>query len=216
MELAWKRRGQAELMTLEVAEKSTEEMQNLGGHEISKPVANLHRQLGHPDGSKLVLAVKARHLPNEFVQVARKYKCPTCLARAQPKNVRAATLHTAPHFNHSVAIDTFYVKWDGKQLAVFTIMEELSRCRYEIDMEIKEESADMEIALFESAWSRSFGFPKVLRLDAFGPHQGVRFADWASTHGMFLDLILRGAGMESWKETMQSDDACLRSSIETW
>ena len=48
MELAWKRRGQAELMTLEVAEKSTEEMQYLGGHEISKPVANLHRQLGHP------------------------------------------------------------------------------------------------------------------------------------------------------------------------
>ena len=200
MELAWKRRGQAELMTMEVVEKSTEEMQYLeqnkelikiGGHEILKSVANLHRQLGHPNGSKLVLAVKARHLPNEYVQVARRYKCPTCLARTQPKNVRVATLHKAPHFNHSVAIDTFYLEWDGKQRAVFTIMDEFNR--YEIDMEIKEETADMEIALFESTWSRSFGFPKVLRLDASGPHQGAQFAEWASAHGMFLDLIPRGA-----------------------
>ena len=200
MEMAWKKRGQAELMTMEVVEKSTEEMQYLeqnkelikiGGHEILKSVANLHRQLGHPNGAKLVLAVKARHLPNEFVQVARRYKCPTCLARAQPKNVRVATLHKSPHFNHSVAIDTFYVEWDGKQRAVFTIMDEFSR--YEVDMEIKEETADMEIALFESTWSRSFGFPKVLRLDASGPHQGQQFADWASAHGMYMDLIPRGA-----------------------
>ncbi|CAL1173933.1 unnamed protein product [Cladocopium goreaui] len=198
MEMAWKKRGQAELMTMEVVEKSTEEMQYLeqnkelikiGGHEILKSVANLHRQLGHPNGAKLVLAVKARHLPNEFVQVARRYKCPTCLARAQPKNVRVATLHKSPHFNHSVAIDTFYVEWDGKQRAVFTIMDEFSR--YEVDMEIKEETADMEIALFESTWSRSFGFPKVLRLDASGPHQGQQFADWASAHGMYMDLIPR-------------------------
>ncbi|CAL1128360.1 unnamed protein product [Cladocopium goreaui] len=198
MEMAWKKRGQAELMTMEVVEKSTEEMQYLeqnkelikiGGHEILKSVANLHRQLGHPNGAKLVLAVKARHLPNEFVQVARRYKCPTCLARAQPKNVRVATLHKSPHFNHSVAIDTFYVEWDGKQRAVFTIMDEFSR--YEVDMEIKEETADMEIALFESTWSRSFGFPKVLRLDASGPHQGQQFADWTSAHGMYMDLIPR-------------------------
>ena len=75
MEMAWKKRGQIELMTMEVVEKSAEEMQYLqnkelikiGGHEILKSVANLHRQLGHPNGAKLVLAVKARHLPNEFV-----------------------------------------------------------------------------------------------------------------------------------------------------
>ena len=70
-------------------------------------------------------------------------------------------------------------------------MDEFSR--YEVDMEIKEETADMEIALFESTWSRSFGFPKVLRLDASGPHQGQQFADWASAHGMYMDLIPRGA-----------------------
>ena len=211
MELAWKKRGQAELMTLEVVEKSTEEMQYLeqnkelikiGGHEILKSVANLHRQLGHPNGAKLVLAVKARHLPNEFVQVARRYKCPTCLARAQPKNVRVATLHKSPHFNHSVAIDTFYVEWDGKQRAVFTIMDEFSR--YEVDMEIKEETADMEIALFESTWSRSFGFPKVLRLDASGPHQGQQVADWASAHGMYMDLIPRGAPSQAWNPGKKS------------
>eukprot|EP00435_Cladocopium_sp_Y103_P017933 s4786_g4.t1 len=99
MELAWKRRGQAELMTLEVAEKSTEEMQYL---EQNK-------------------------------------------------------------------------EW------------------YKVDMEIKEETAEMEIALFESTWAKSFGFPVVLRLDASGPHQGEKFAEWASTHGMHLDLIPCGA-----------------------
>ena len=182
MEQAWKKRGQAELMTLEVVDKSTEEMQYLeqnkelikiGGHDVLKSVANLHRQLGHPNGAKLVLAVKARHLPNEYIQVARRYKCPTCLARAQPKSVRVATLHKAPHFNHSVAIDTFYVEWDGKQRSVFSILDEFSR--YELDMEIVEETADMEIALFESGWAQNFGYPSVLRLDASGPHQGTGF-----------------------------------------
>ena len=94
MEMAWKKRGQAELTTLEVVDKSTEEMQYLeqtkelikiGGHEVLKSVANLHRQLGHPNGAKLVLAVKSRRLPNEFVQVARRYKCPTCPARSRPR-----------------------------------------------------------------------------------------------------------------------------------
>ena len=77
-----------------------------------------------------------------------------------PKNVRVATLHTAPHFNHSVAVDTFYIEWDGKKCASFTIMDGFSR--YEIDTEIKDESAEMEIALFESTWSLTFGFPAIL------------------------------------------------------
>eukprot|EP00435_Cladocopium_sp_Y103_P034842 s3600_g9.t1 len=106
MEMAWKRKGQAELMTLEIVEQSTEEMQDLhqneelvkiGGPEVLKSVAALRRQLADPSGYRLVLAVKARHLPNEYIQVARNYPCPTCLARAQ----RAATLQKAPHFNHS-------------------------------------------------------------------------------------------------------------------
>ena len=52
MEMAWKKRGQAELMTLEAVDKSTQEMQYLeqnkelikiGGHEVLKFVTNLHR-----------------------------------------------------------------------------------------------------------------------------------------------------------------------------
>jgi len=61
----WRRRGQAELMTLGLVEHSNEEMQYLeqnkelvkiGGPEVLKSVALLHRQLGHPNGAKLVLA----------------------------------------------------------------------------------------------------------------------------------------------------------------
>lgn len=51
----------------------------------------------------------------------------------------------------------------------------------------------MEIALMESTWMRVFGFPKCLRTDASGPHQGEDFAEWASRHGMQLELIPRGA-----------------------
>ena len=196
----WKKRGQAELMALELVEHSNEEMQYLeqnkelvkiGGPEVLKSAALLHRQLGHPNGAKLVLAAKTRHMSNEYVQVARRNKCPQCIAKAQPKAVRVATLHKAPHFNHTVAIDTFYLEWDKEKKAVFSILDEFSR--YEVDCEIKEETAEMEIGLFESVWSKSFGYPKVLRLDASGPHQGDTFAEWASNHGIKLDLIPRGA-----------------------
>ena len=72
-------------MALELVEHSNEEMQYLEqnkelvkicGPEVLKSVALLHRQLGHPNGAKLVLAAKTRHMSNEYVQVARRYKCP--------------------------------------------------------------------------------------------------------------------------------------------
>ena len=59
----WRRRGQAELMTLELVEHSNKEMQYLeqniqlvkiGGPEVLKTVALLRWQLGHPNGAKLV------------------------------------------------------------------------------------------------------------------------------------------------------------------
>ena len=105
--------------------------------------------------------------------------------------MRVATLHKAPHFNHTVAIDTFYVEWDKEKKAVFTILDEFSR--YEVDCEIKDETAEMELALFDSTWAKSFGYPKIIRMDASGPHQGELFAEWASNHGIKVNLIPRGA-----------------------
>ena len=55
MEEQWKRRGQAELMMMEMVDKSTEEMKYLeqnkelikiGGQEALRSVALLHKQLG--------------------------------------------------------------------------------------------------------------------------------------------------------------------------
>ena len=70
-------------------------------------------------------------------------------------------------------------------------MEKFSR--YEVDMEIKEETAEMKIALFEPTWAKTFGLPAIVRLDPSGPHQGEKFAEWASAHGIYLDLVPRGA-----------------------
>ena len=154
MEIAWRNRGQAELMMMEIVEKSTEEMKYLeqnkelikiAGVEALKAITLLHRQLGHPSAQKLVIAVKQRDFPKEYVQVARNYKCPTCWSKQEPKAVRVATLRKAPHFNHTVAIDTFYVEWDGEKKGVLTILDEYSR--YEMDHAIVDETAEVEIAL---------------------------------------------------------------------
>lgn len=116
MEKAWKRRGQAELMMMEVVERSTEEMKYLeqnkelikiGGPQVLSFIAKLHRQLGHPSQQTLLVAVKTRDLPPEYSKVARHYKCPTCWEKQEPKAVRVATLRKSPHFNHTIAIDTF-------------------------------------------------------------------------------------------------------------
>ena len=113
----------------------------------------------------------------------------TCWSKQEPKAVRVATLRKAPHF--TVAIDTFYIEWDGEKKGVLTVLDEFSR--YEMDHAIMDETAEVEIALLESSWMRSYGFPTHLRLDASGPHQSSTFADWASLHGMKLELIPRGA-----------------------
>eukprot|EP00434_Breviolum_minutum_P011884 symbB.v1.2.010485.t1/scaffold674.1/size176181/2 len=94
MEELWKRRGQAELMMMEMVEKSTEEMKYLeqnkelikiGGQDALRSVAMLHKQLGHPSGARLVAAIQERNLPDSYVKVARKYQCPTH-PEAEPVN----------------------------------------------------------------------------------------------------------------------------------
>ena len=201
MEEAWKKRGQAELMMMEMVEHSTEEMKYLeqnkelikiGGPEVLHAVARLHRQLGHPNALKLLVVLKDRKMPEEYLRVARQYRCPTCFAKKEPKAVRVATLRKAPHFNHTVSTDVFEMEFSGKKRYVLSIVDEFSR--YEVDGEIeKTATAEQEISLLETLWMRSFGFPPLLRLDASGPHQSSIFADWASAHGMRLELIPRGA-----------------------
>jgi hypothetical protein len=167
-----------------------------------KAIALLHRQLGHPSAQKLIVAVKQRDFPKEYVQVTRSYKCPTSWSKQEPKAVRVATLCKAPHFNHTIAIGTFCVEWDGQKLGVLTVLDEYSR--YEMDHRIIEETADMEIALLESSWMRSFGFPTHLRLDASGPHQSSTLligrvftgCDWNWSH---VELTTDWA---SWSTTM--------------
>ena len=75
MEEQWKRRGQAELMMMEMVEKSTEEMKYLeqnkelikvGGQEALRSVAMLHQQLGHPSGARLVAAIRERKWPEDI------------------------------------------------------------------------------------------------------------------------------------------------------
>lgn len=200
MEKIWMKRQHAEIMMMEVVEKTNPELQHIeqnkelvkiGGVEALKSVALLHRQLGHPNGAKLVEAIKERELPFSYVQVARKYRCPTCIAKSQPKAVKVATLYKPPHFNHTLSVDTFHLQWKGEKKKVLCMMDEFSR--YELDCLIEEETAAMEIALMESTWMRSFGYPKRFRTDASGPHQGEEFAEWTSRHGMQLELIPRGA-----------------------
>ena len=83
MEEIWIRRGQADLMMLDMVEKSNEEMQYLeqnkelvkiGGTEVLKSVALLHRQLGHPNGSKLALDPSWHWLPRSGTCLMRMCK----------------------------------------------------------------------------------------------------------------------------------------------
>ena len=73
--------------------------------------------------------------------MARGYQCAACLAKQQPKTVRVATLRKSPHFNHTLAIDTFYIQWNNKKEAILTMLDEFSR--YEIDVHITEETAEI-------------------------------------------------------------------------
>lgn len=88
-----------------------------------------------------------RYISNEHVEVTRGYKYPECIAKTQPKSIRVVILYKSHYFNHTVAIDTFYIKWDKERRAVFTILDEFNR--YEIDCEIKDKIAEMEIVFFE-------------------------------------------------------------------
>ena len=111
-----------------------------------------------------------------------------------------------------MAIDTFYIEWDKEKRAVFTMLDEFSG--YEIDCEIKDENAEMEIGLFQPTWAKNYGYPKVLRLDASGPHQSETYAEWASNHGIKMELIPTGAHHRL--GILERNHAVRRKTLETF
>ena len=74
-------------------------------------MAKLHRQLGHPNNSKLVCALCDANINEAIVKEAVDYECDVC--KPGKALEKPAALRRASYFNEVIEMDTFHIKWDG-------------------------------------------------------------------------------------------------------
>ena len=78
--------------------------------ELMQAVRRVHNNLGHPEASKLVRALRIAGAKEEAIEAAKKLKCDVCDQLVQPATRRPSQLPRAQNFNDHIAVDLFWVK----------------------------------------------------------------------------------------------------------
>ena len=81
--------------------------------ENKKLAIRLHKNLGHPDPTKLSKVLQQRGYSDELVRGVLDLKCSVCQMQQQPRLQRPATLKEELNFGDKISMDG--VKWSNKQ-----------------------------------------------------------------------------------------------------
>ena len=127
----------------------------------------LHKNLGHPDPSKLAMHLQAQKAPDHIVKAAREYVCDSCVESQKPLHQRPAKLQQPMEFNDLVGIDGLY--WTGKgkfQCYLIHIYDEATG--FHLAKRIEGRNTDHFIPALQDLWYVWAGNPKGVYLDPAG------------------------------------------------
>ncbi len=199
MEKNWIRRETMNILVAEEVQEGDVEMTDEQEIQVAKTnnrvalqvVAKLHRQLGHPNGDKLVRALRQAKMDESIVACAKNYKCDTCAAMKNKELEKPASLSQASHFNEIIEMDIFHLKWDGVKRKIFAIIDVYSR--YETNAVVSNETLDEELEVIMKQWVSWAGFPKQIRTDSSGAHMSEAFQSWCDESRIKLTLVPKEA-----------------------
>eukprot|EP00439_Symbiodinium_sp_Y106_P022367 s729_g2.t1 len=163
----------------------------VGGGRRRKEMA---KNMGHLSADRMIVMLKAAGARDEVLEYVRKeFACELCGKRQREVQRRVAAFPRTFTFNRIVAVDTFYVPWQGMSVPIMNIVDHGTH--YQVAVPIKEldgshhrggtPSSEEAWRAFCDAWVRPYGCPEIVISDA-GPEFLADF-----TKGLELNSVLQ-------------------------
>ena len=132
-------------------------------------VRHMHLNMGHLPKEQMILILKAAGAKTSVLQHVRdEFQCEQCHRRQHPEIRRRAAFPRTFSFNRIVALDYFFISWEGKTLAYLNCVCHGSNFQ-QVARLVSHESGTPNSAetwkLFSDLWIRPFGLPEVLLTD---------------------------------------------------
>eukprot|EP00971_Amphidinium_carterae_P325862 6456381-Amphidinium_carterae.2 len=154
----------------------------LKGSELSKTLARLHADLGHPPPHLLARALALFYASDSTVQAALEHVCPVCESRRTPSVTPAARLPTAQAFNDELGVDKCYDTL-GQVCVVLNVVDIFTGYQVTVPLGRVTPSAAACWNAFVRGWVQPLGKPALLKCDN-GPEFGAGFMDGAMVAGI--------------------------------
>ena len=162
--------------------------------EILRKIQHLHRVTGHGDIPSLIKALQARGVPEEVIEVARRFSCPTCQERKRPGPRRQAHLETLPRKWERLQVDL--ADWEHpvskRKMRIAVFIDEGSRFRAAKVFPGPYRRAgnweDLRRA-YEEIWLPAHGVPASIRVDSAGAWVSEKADTYFSERGVYLETI---------------------------
>ena len=144
--------------------------------EQIKKVMRVHVNLGHISKDQMLTLFRAAGAKDTVMEfIKNKFKCSQCDQQRRPVERKRATLPRTFAFNRQVAIDIFYVSFQGRTLAFLNTIclgTNLQQVMWIRESEGGTPSSKLVWRAFSQMWLRPFGVPEALLCDG-----GTEFKD---------------------------------------
>ena len=165
--------------------------------ELTKVVAKVHRNLGHPPTHDLVRIMKHAQASDRAIKLAQKYECQFCKSQVRPHVPLPAKSARPTVFNQCVGIDVKNLPgWrPNKKVKALNIVDQAS-C-YQLMIPFYEvETSSLLKNLFAEHWVRIFGPPKEVVMDPAPTNMGEPLQAYIESLGGHVHTI---AGEAHWQ-----------------
>ena len=152
--------------------------------ELTKAVAQLHVNLGHPSNDALARGIRLAGGTDAAIRTAMKLYCAVCNRLKEPSAIPAASLRKWKEFGECVAIDLFMLGDCGAESATFLNMVDMAS-RYQVVFPIADKNPITVFYGFLMGWCMTLGIPANTRFDMGGEFEAA-FAEMAEQVGAKL------------------------------
>ena len=164
--------------------------------EIHKVIADLHRELDHPNNTVLVDMLKLRNADPRVIREAKDYSCQAC-DEERPLPWYPIVNYTIYEPGRVISADNFYWKHPLQEVVCrgTLVLDHGSRhfivkihqaVRGNSKRQLGNTSAE-EMKLVLSEWCKYYGRPEVLRLDPEGAHRSTELREWGGRRAISIE-----------------------------
>ena len=167
--------------------KSGPQFLKLELHE-QRDLRRLHRNLGHPDPSRMVKFLKERGAKPEIIRGCEDMQCDVCLeSQGKPKLSQPSRIHGNLDFNDVVGCDgAYWTSAKGHKYHFMHFIDEATLFHVGVP---SDRHFEAQVHAFETAWTQWAGPCRLLYMDPAGEYNSEEWAQYLQSENIKASMI---------------------------